>query len=290
MGKRRCFIIMPFSQTTKEHTEEYWTDHFNEFLKPLIEHNGELEAYRSEALRGDILKSIITSLVSDPIVVADLTDHNSNVYWELGVRQSFKHGTITIKEEGTIIPFDLGTKGTLTYYPGDHIRYAQFSRDFQHALNDCLENPERPDSHVLETISGRGSIYEIIKREETIRRLDALLSECIYNLETLIDFKRTSLKNQKKEIENFTYETTRLRTSAIELLLTNRYIFEENSLYDLTELQHSNLAAVNDQVNMWEYSKAITNRWLVGNIPTHIKDLEEFQGRIISIQKDLSEI
>ena len=24
-----CFVIMPFSQTTDTHTEEYWTDHFD---------------------------------------------------------------------------------------------------------------------------------------------------------------------------------------------------------------------------------------------------------------------
>ena len=32
------------------------------------------------------------------IVVADITDSKPNVYWELGVRQSFKHGTIIIRE------------------------------------------------------------------------------------------------------------------------------------------------------------------------------------------------
>ena len=113
---------MPFSKTSDEHTEDYWTRHFDTFLKPLIEECPDLEAHRSEALRGDILRQIITDLIVSPVVVADLTASNSSVYWELGVPQSFKHGTITIAEEGTLLPFDLGSKGTLFYYPKDHIK------------------------------------------------------------------------------------------------------------------------------------------------------------------------
>lgn len=37
--------------------------------------------------------------------------------------------------------------------------------------------PDRPDSDVLETVTGRGSIYAIIHREELIRRVQALIAE-----------------------------------------------------------------------------------------------------------------
>jgi hypothetical protein len=49
------------------------------FLKPLIEKIEDLEAFRSEPLRGNIASQIITDLVNSDIVVADLTDHNPNV-------------------------------------------------------------------------------------------------------------------------------------------------------------------------------------------------------------------
>ena len=88
--RARCFVIMPFSKSSDSHTEEYWTNHFTNFLKPLIEEIPYLEASRVKSLRGHILKQIITDLVVSPIVVAELTDHNPNVFWELGVRQSFK--------------------------------------------------------------------------------------------------------------------------------------------------------------------------------------------------------
>jgi len=96
-----------FSKTTEDHTQEYWLHHFNDYLKPLIEENPELEARRSQPLRGEILGQIITDLVTSHLVVADLTHRNPNVYWELGIRHSFTHRTVMIAEYGTQFPFDV---------------------------------------------------------------------------------------------------------------------------------------------------------------------------------------
>ena len=154
----RCFVIMPFSGTNDDHTTEYWKKQYDSFLKPLIQEIPGMEVSRSEALRGDILGQIIADLVRSEVVVADLTDANLNVYWELGVRQSFKHGTVTIAQEETRIPFDLSGKGTLRYYTqgaNAHLKNTNFSLQFKAAIRDCLENPNNPDSHVLKEVTGR---------------------------------------------------------------------------------------------------------------------------------------
>jgi hypothetical protein len=189
---------MPFSKSSERHTEDAWTKHFEQFLKPIIEENPRLEARRSKPLRGDLLREIITNLVFAPIVVADITDANPNVLWELGVRQSFKHGTVTIAEDGTTPPFDLGTKGLL-FYSSDHVKGEEFRPDFKESLNDCLTHPNRPDSVVLETISGRGTIFEIFKRDEVKRRLDAVLSEIQSNETTSTLIIKTMTENLEKK-------------------------------------------------------------------------------------------
>ena len=82
------------------------------------------------------------------MVVAGLTDENPNVYWEFGICQSFKHGTITIAEEDTKRPFDL-SKGILLYYPNDHIKDSRFRETFKKAISDCLEHPSFYDAAFL---------------------------------------------------------------------------------------------------------------------------------------------
>src|SRR5260370_3001757 len=161
---------MPFSDTTS-YSEDYWTTHFEKVLKPLIEEHDTLVARRSNPLRGDLLKQIINDLVTSPIVVAELTDSRPNVYWELRVRQSFKHCTVTIAEKNTPLAFDLGAKGTLFYEKEPH-KWENFRRRFKQSVNYCLENPGIPDSHALEALSGRGSLFETFRRQEAAGRLD----------------------------------------------------------------------------------------------------------------------
>jgi hypothetical protein len=155
---------MPFSKTSERHTGNYWNKHFNDFLKPLIEKNSHFEARRSEPIRGDILKQIITNLIVSPLVVADLTDLNPNVFWELGVRQSFpkQGGTITIAQVGTKLPFDVSTKGTLFYHLSQK-KNDDFFAKFGKARSSCLNCPISPDSVIWDTISGRGTFWEAQK-------------------------------------------------------------------------------------------------------------------------------
>jgi len=270
---------MPFSQTSPQHTEDYWTEHFETFLKPLIEENPELEARRSKALRGDILKEIVTNLVVAPLVVADLTDHNCNVYWELGVRQSFKHGTITIAEEGTRLPFDIGGKGTVFYDPTKHLKMEKFRKQFKEAIQDCVANPDRPDSHVLETLSGRGTLFQIIQRDEAIRRLEAVLSECNRNLGIMAAVVNIAKANQKGSgTRNF--PTSRFGLSAVELLTTTRYVEDDESFFKLAERCASNLVALNSQLNIWEYTPDNTEKWLLQNEQTYTNCIKELKTKV----------
>jgi hypothetical protein len=285
---------MPFSKTSEEHTEDYWNQHFDSFLKPTIEEVQTVKAVRSEALRGDILRQIITSLVISPIVVANLTDHNPNVYWELGIRQSFKHGTITIAESGTKLPFDLSAKGTLFYYPKDYIKNEGFKRQFKKALQDCISHPEVPDSPVLETISGRGSIFEFIRRDEAIRRVKALISECdrnLYAYQHTIDLCKKNQENDAKppaERLERQYVTMRLSCACIELLITNRYLDEDDSFYLRTQHEYGNFIAVNEQLSIWEVSPDITERWFMALLPQYIDSLNQYRTTLMSILGKLS--
>jgi hypothetical protein len=283
-----CFVIMPFSKTSDEHTEEYWTNHFGTFLKPLIETNRDLEARRSQALHGDILRGIIADLVVSRIAVADLTDHNPNVFWELGVRQSFKHGTVTIAEVNTKLPFDVSGKGTLFYYPKDHLKMGEFRKSFGEAIQDCLKNPDNPDSHVLETLSGRGTLFEIFRRDEALRRLEALLSECNYNLdgmEMVLGFAQKNLKNP----QNRYVTSARFRSSAIELLTVNRYIDEDKSFFLLAEGYFGNILALYELLNGWRQDPERTENTLVERMESFRNKCKEFKKQVETVRDKLRE-
>lgn len=277
--KATCFVIMPFSTSTPEHTEEYWTRHFGLFLKPLIEQIPTLRAKRSEAKRGDILKQIITDLIVSPVVVADLTDGNPNVYWELGVRQSFKHGTVTIAQDNTSLPFDLSTKGTLFYFPKDHIKMQDFRARFLATIQDCLSQPNSPDSHVLETIGGRGTLFEIFRRDEAIRRVNALIFELFRHkrlLETMINQAR---KNQQ-DPQTRTVYTDNFTVSAVELLVTNQYLEENMEFYSSAAAYLQRILSLGHSISDWMGHPDSTERHILRDGSTYMVEIEAFIAEV----------
>jgi hypothetical protein len=286
MLKKSYFIIMPFTQTTAEHTTDYWTNHFEEFLKPTFESLKIFTVHRSAPLRGNVLSHILTDLITASVVVADLTDMNPNVFWELGVRQSVKHGTITIAEFGLKLPFDIATKATLFYHPEDHIKNQKFISDIQKALKDFLDNPNAPDSQVLETITGRGTLYQIMTKEEALRRLTAVINEIKYNMDTMHNLLNLCENNTQRRLANIETKvaSARLRQIAIESLIVNRYIKASDEFYSKADEYFGGCIACNEVVSAMisEENRERTEIWLLAN---HNKTILQFEIFLKDVQE-----
>ena len=56
---------------------------------------------------GNLAESIVERLRNSRIVLADVTDRNPNVFYELGVRHSLRSGTIIVAQNGQHVPSDL---------------------------------------------------------------------------------------------------------------------------------------------------------------------------------------
>lgn len=275
--KKRCFVIMPFSET-KHHNQEYWTRHFESYLKPLIERNKNLEAFRSEPLRGNIASQIITDLVHSDIIVADLTDHNPNVLWELGVRQSYKHCTITIAEKNTEIPFHFSHKGILNYN-ADHLENEEFEENLLRDLKDCLEYPTKPDSPVLETLGGRGTLYSIVNTDENRRRVEALRMELTKNellLEKIYskceENKLSRSNNKSKDCE---MTSDFVKTASSEFLNINRYLDLDEDFYNIVSIHNTDLTSVNEILRKWPEHPLFAEKWFRENKKDINKTLNE---------------
>lgn len=257
-----CYVIMPFSGTTDEHTTQYWTSWWK-FLKKRIEDLPDVEVRRSEALRGDIVKEIIRDLYAADVVIADLTDMNPNVYWELGVRQSLKYGTITIAETREHVASDMGMKGVLKYHPKDSVKNEEFVSILKRAIVDCVENPNEPDSHVLETLSGRSTLYSIIRKEENIRKVESLYDEFDENLETIEKIFETYYQSHRKTTKIFIGHT--VRCSCIEHLVTVRYLDESPEFYQEMTNYLLWMEALNLQLSLWGLPTDSAFNWLKEN-------------------------
>lgn len=128
MAARVCFVIMPIR---KPGTTEF--EHFRTIRDTIIQ--PALVALGYDVVRADdinqvgaITADIIERLAGSELVVADLTDLNPNVFYELGVRHVLrKKGTIMLVDETrSEIPFDLAPYRVIKYQPtlagAEHVR------------------------------------------------------------------------------------------------------------------------------------------------------------------------
>lgn len=102
-----AFVIMPFV----EKTEQYPHGFFEEVLKNLITPAAVEAGFRVETAKregSDVIQStIVNDLLGADLVIADLTEHNPNVLFELGLRMAFEKPIALIRARGTPPIFDV---------------------------------------------------------------------------------------------------------------------------------------------------------------------------------------
>ena len=148
--KKKCFVIMPFS-STKSCTEEEWLDIFEHTIKPAVEESGfDYECFRASLMIGNIIRDILDNLYKADVVIADLTDRNANVFYELGVRHAFRNATILIAQNIEHVPFDLKNYATLTYDWKTDAGRKSFRHKIKSVLTAIEANPH--DINVLSPV------------------------------------------------------------------------------------------------------------------------------------------
>lgn len=141
-----CFVILPFGKTTDTHDADYWKDHFENFIKPAIERASDgkkLLGYQAKLANppgGGIIDNVFKNLQEADVVLADLTDFNPNVVYELALRQCLQDKTIMILEKGPDLPFYFKNYRIIRYSKGIYQGVGQFQEDIQRILLEFSHN------------------------------------------------------------------------------------------------------------------------------------------------------
>ncbi|MCZ6703952.1 MAG: hypothetical protein O6940_13050 [Ignavibacteria bacterium] len=157
-GQDTCFVISPIGKPgTERHTK------FKDVLEYIIKAAVKVSGYNLQVLRADdidragsFIKDILESLYDSYVVIADLTEQNPNVFYELGVRHALSPRTILIAQSIDDIPSDQREYRTIVYDTSAK-GAADFSARLKKFLGEMRKEPERPDNPVLDRI---GSILE----------------------------------------------------------------------------------------------------------------------------------
>lgn len=119
MPKPECFIAMPMTSSA-EHDEtyehlEHWRRVMEVLFAPAIEAAGMKPILPMAGGAEMIHGSIIENITNADMVLCDLSSHNPNVLFELGVRTSLDLPIALVVDERTDLPFDVSGINTYSY-------------------------------------------------------------------------------------------------------------------------------------------------------------------------------
>jgi hypothetical protein len=114
---KTCFVIAPIGEPGSE-TRQRSDKVYRHVIGPAARECGYAPIRSDEDPRPGVIGSqVIDRLFDDELVIADLTDFNPNVFYELAIRHATHQPIVQIIQAGQRIPFDLVQQRTI---PLDH--------------------------------------------------------------------------------------------------------------------------------------------------------------------------
>lgn len=97
----KAFIAMQFSDP--------YNEVYVDAIKPIVSEIG-YEPIRVDDVHtpGIVINDIVSNIVESSIVIAEVSERNANVYYELGIAHSIGKPTVLLAQKGTSLPFDVG--------------------------------------------------------------------------------------------------------------------------------------------------------------------------------------
>jgi hypothetical protein len=102
-----CFVIMPFTERDDRHQTGFFMEVLDQIFSPAATAAG-FNVTTAERQGSDVIQStIVNDLLAADLVLADLTEHNPNVLFELGMRMREDRPTALVRAKGTGQIFDV---------------------------------------------------------------------------------------------------------------------------------------------------------------------------------------
>ena len=200
--RNRCFMLMPFDKIF---------DLIYGTIKSELQDNGYI-CNRADEIHGSypIMNKILTEILKSQYIIADLTNLNPNVFYELGIAHTFKdaQNILLIKQKQFKCPFDI-----------THLTYIEYDASNLKLLTSIILQFIKGNNSLLsfqESLHLRGIINIIHDNKEMF--VDYLLEHFKNELSIITDI----LNYDTKDLVGFDIEKTfNLFNSQILLLIQN---------------------------------------------------------------------
>ena len=182
---KQCFIVTPLGMDGSEIRRKA-DGVIQAVLNPILEEfEYKVIAPHEIDNPGSITKQIIEHLLHDELVIANLTNLNPNVMYELAVRHATRLPIVCIAEEGTKLPFDIASERTI-FYSDDMAGVEALKVSLRGMLKVALKekDPDNPIYRAQESFELKKVVIENDAQKVIVDQLNAI-ERRLTNIESL---------------------------------------------------------------------------------------------------------
>jgi hypothetical protein len=271
MADKTCFVIAPIGEPESE-IRKRSDQVFTYVITPAVQQFG-YDPLRADHISepGLISSQVIQHIVDDPLVIADLTGHNPNVFYELALRHALRKPLVQIMKSGEKIPFDVANTRIIPVDHRDLDSVETAKRDIVKQVNAVEKKPADIETPISVSID-----------LQNLKRSDNPEQRSLGDLLTAVTEIRTGLANVEQRLDN---QIGPLAADQVRLLESHfARVYEQHS-----ELEKvvSKLRALDfddppdDLATVQELNMALTDlRWIVSSTSS---ELTAIQTRIFEL-------
>jgi len=172
---KKCFIVTPIGDPNSE-TRRSADGLIVSVIKPVLKKLSiDIFVAHEISSPGSITRQVIEHLIEDELVIANLTELNPNVMYELAVRHAIRLPVVCLAENGTELPFDIADERTI-FFSNDMASVEELKPKLEKMILASFEEnlPDNPIYRATKSKLIRESKEFIDKDKYLLDRLDSI--------------------------------------------------------------------------------------------------------------------
>lgn len=202
--EKTCFVICPIGEINSK--ERSYSDKILKYLiEPVIIKNGYSKPIRADKISdpGIITSQVIDHLINSDLVIADLSNHNANVFYELAIRHVNKKPLVQIINKDYSLPFDVNQSRTIKYDPADPESVHNFKIDLEKQIKIVEKDPSSVDNPISVAIDITSLKHSSNALERSLGKVISGIEEMRYKISSLEDKYNELYEEQNSKPNSF---------------------------------------------------------------------------------------
>lgn len=189
--KKKCFIVTPIGPDDSE-TRRSADGLIDSVIEPVCK-KLDLDIFVAHRIDtpGSITAQVLEHILTDDLVIANLTSLNPNVMYELAVRHSARLPVISLAEDDTNLPFDISDERTI-FYSNDMAGVTKLIPILEKMSKEALED-KKPDNPVY-----RAAKNQVMKELQPQGDFQSYILERLDRFESMLNKSNSNPSNRKR--------------------------------------------------------------------------------------------